>query len=41
MATMDGIELSEDEIQLAEDIGIGKYVDYDDEEKEDDKNSKE
>ena len=34
MATMDGIELSEDELKLAEDTGLEKYIDYGDSEKE-------
>jgi len=29
MANIDGIELSEDEIQLAEDMGIDDYINYD------------
>lgn len=27
---IDGIELSEDEVELAEDMGIGDYINYED-----------
>jgi len=30
MPKIDNIELSEDEVLMAEDIGLGDYVDYDD-----------
>ena len=29
MANIDGIELSDDEIMLAEDLGIDDYINYD------------
>ena len=32
MASIDGIELSEDEVILAEEMGIADYIDYEDEE---------
>ena len=31
MATFDGIELSEDEVMMAEDLGIEEYLDYSEE----------
>jgi len=32
MPNIDGIELSEDEILMAEEMGIGDYINYDDDE---------